>query len=564
MKQEQTLLSMLARRWERDPEGEVCRFVSRNGDLRKVSVQELLSRATAFAATYGRASSARKAIGVCLYSGLDLHAAFIGALWSGHIPTMLAPPSPRMEAAKYTDSFARLLQHIQPAHLVVDREVLQKLDLGALRTLSDTVLLNPAEVQNSDWVAPAKANPDDVAVLQHSSGTTGLQKGVALSHRAILEHNRAYSQRLGLSSNDRIVSWLPLYHDMGFVACFLLPLLQGIPFVELSPLDWVLRPVSLLEQISRERGTICWLPNFAFAYMAESIRPSELATDLDLSAMRAWVNCSEPVSHASYAAFHDRFKDFGVRWDQFTASYAMAENVFAVSQSLPGDYRTLSINRERFSRDQRIELDASANGLPVVSNGRLIEGTEIAVLDEQRERLEDNQVGELAIRGAWRFNGYFDREDLTRAALTSDGWYLTGDLGFVRDGEVYVTGRKKDLIIIQGRNIYPGDVEQIVSEIPGLIPGRAVAFDIRGEAEGTDRLVILAEAIEYAGPQAKALALLIRNAVAQELNCTPYDVRIVPPRWLIKSTAGKMARNDNRTKYLETIVLKDQRSPVYV
>lgn len=564
MKQDQTLVAQLARRLEHDPDGEVCRFVSRNGDLLRVSVRELLARAMAFAAAFGPASGERKTIGVCLYSGIDLHAAFIGALWSGHIPTMLAPPSPRMEAAKYTDSFARLLQHIQPAQLVVDQDVLGKLDLVSLRALSDTVLLNPAEVPNSEWVSPCAAKPDDIAVLQHSSGTTGLQKGVALSHRAILEHNLAYSQRLGLSPKDRIVSWLPLYHDMGFIACFLLPLLQEIPFVELSPLDWVLRPVSLLEQIDRQRGTICWLPNFAFAYMAESIRPSEVSNDLDLSTIRAWVNCSEPVSHASHSAFYHRFKDHGARWDQFTASYAMAENVFAVSQSLPGDYRKVSINRERFSREQRIELDESANGLTVVSNGRLVEGTELTVLDEQRVPLEDNHVGELAIRGAWRFSGYFGREDLTQAALSNDGWYLTGDLGFLRDGEVYVTGRKKDLIIIQGRNIYPADVEQIVSEIPGIIPGRAVAFDLRAESEGTDRLIILAEAVEYAGSQARQLALVIRNAVAQELNCTPSDVRIVPPRWLIKSTAGKLARNDNRTKYLETIVLKDQRSPAYV
>jgi fatty-acyl-CoA synthase len=529
-----------------------------------VTVRSLIDRARAYADIYGPAIGERKIVAVCLYHSLDLLAAFVGAVWAGHIPTMLAPPSPRMERAKYSNSFCRMLEHIRPSFVVVDHATSEKLDQLSLKEFPDSVLIDPVGVPTAGAAPLWNGDAGEIAVLQHSSGTTGLQKGVTLSHRAIINHNRAYVERLRLTEKDRIVSWLPLYHDMGFVACFLLPILERIPFVQISPFDWVLRPVSLLEQINRERATVCWMPNFGFQFLADSIRPSQIQNDMDLSSIRAWVNCSEPVQHSAHLAFYQRFHEYGVRWEQFTASYAMAENVFAVSQSLPGEYRTLAINRRIFAQEGRIESDEAAGAAILVSNGNAVKGTEVAVLDDDQQGLPDNHVGELAVRGDYRFDGYFRREELTRGSLTADGWYRTGDLGFLRAGEIYVTGRKKDLIIIQGRNFYPADVEKTVAEVEGLIPGRIVVFGLSSDKTGTEGLVVLAEAIDYAGEQGKQLSLKIRNAVAQELDCTPYDVRIVPPRWLIKSTAGKLARNDNRSKYLDHFMKEDQTSPAYV
>jgi fatty-acyl-CoA synthase len=559
-----TLGEILQRRLEEEPEAEVCRLVQKDGEATSVTVRALLERAMAFANLYGPATAERRVVGVCLYHSVDLLAAFIGALWAGHIPTMLAPPSPRMEPVKYSNSFCRMLEHIKPAFVVVDHAASAKLDQLSLKEFPQSTLVDPASVP-ANGVAPLwTGEAGDVAVLQHSSGTTGLQKGVTLSHRAIINHNGAYAERLRLTAEDRIVSWLPLYHDMGFIACFLLPLLLRIPFVQISPFDWVLRPVTLFEQIQRQRATVCWMPNFGFQFLADSVRPSQISDDLDLGSIRAWVNCSEPVQHAAHTAFYDRFHKYGVRWNQFTASYAMAENVFAVSQSLPGEYRTLAVNRRLFAHEHRIEPDGTTGATIVVSNGSAVEGTEVAVLDDDQQPLPENHVGELAIRGDYRFDGYFRREDLTQDSLTADGWYRTGDLGFIRQGEIYVTGRQKDLIIIQGRNFYPADIEKTVAEIEGLIPGRIVVFGLASEKTGTEGLVVVAEAVDYAGEPGKQLALKIRNAVAQEMDCTPSDVRIVPPRWLIKSTAGKLARDDNRTKYLEHFVKEDQTSPAYV
>ena len=560
-----TLGRVLLRRLEEEPDAVACWLVKSDGESTRVSVRELMSRAYAFAARYGPASGGRKIVAVCLYHGLDLHAAFVGALLAGHIPTMIAPPSPRMEASKYTDSFRRMLEHIRPSFVVADGASLEKLDALALKGFPDSELIDAGSVRDSNAdFEPWQGDAEEVALLQHSSGTTGLQKGVALSHRAVLRHNRAYAERIGLTRDDVIVSWLPLYHDMGFVACFLLPLLARVPFVELSPFDWVLRPASLFEQIQKHGATLCWMPNFAFQFVADSVRASQVPEGLNLSTVRAWVNCSEPVRHAAHKAFLERFAEYGASEEKLTASYAMAENVFAVTQSRAGEYRVLRVNRRLFTEDHAVEEDEGDAALAFVSNGTPIEGTSVAVIDESGRELPESCVGELAIRGDYLFSGYFRREDLTREAVTEEGWYKTGDLGFVRGGEVYVTGRKKDLIIVQGRNFYPADVEKVVAGVDGVNAGRVVVFGLADERAGTEGLIVLAESEESEGEDARRLALKIRNAVARELDCTPRDVRVVPPRWLVKSTAGKLARADNRSKYLKNFVEVSGQSPAYV
>lgn len=560
-----TLGRVLLRRLEEEPDAVACELVGSDGEAERVTVRELMSRALDFAARYGSAEGGGKIVAVFLYHGLDLHAAFVGAILAGHIPTMIAPPSPRMEAAKYTDSFRRMLQHIRPSYVVADGGALARLDALALREFHGSELIDAATVRGDGArFEPWEGDAEEVALLQHSSGTTGLQKGVALSHRAVLRHNRAYAERMRLTPDDRIVSWLPLYHDMGFVACFLLPLLARVPFVELSPFDWVLRPVSLFEQIQGRRATLCWMPNFAFQFMADSVRPAQIPSGLSLASVRAWVNCSEPVQHSAHRAFLERFAEYGADERQLTASYAMAENVFAVTQSKAGEYRVLRVNRRLFTDEHRVELDEGETALAFVSNGTPVEGTEVAVIDEGERTLRENRVGELGVRGDYLFSGYFRREDLTREAVTAEGWYKTGDLGFVREGHIYITGRKKDLIIVQGRNFYPADVEKVVARVEGVRAGRVVVFGLANERAGTEGLIVLAEGEEFEGDEARRLSLRIRNAVAQELDCTPQDVRVVPPRWLVKSTAGKLARADNRSKYLENFMKASGERPAYV
>lgn len=545
----QTITARLHRRLLEEPDTIACYRVAADGSSDAVTVKGLLQRAMAFAAAYGPPAGG-EIIAICLYPSLDLHAAFLGALWAGHIPTMLPPPSPRMEPRKYTESFQRVLEHVRPSALVVSADMASKLDLGPADGSPRVPMIVAETIPASAEVAPHRAAPEDIAVLQHSSGTTGLQKGIALSHAAVLRHNAVYGQRLRIGPADTIASWLPLYHDMGFVAAFLLPLCERIPFVEMSPFDWVLRPALLLEQIHAHRATLCWLPNFAFAFMAKTIADDRLPAGLDLSSIRAWVSSSEPVTHAATAAFVERFGAHGVSWSQITASYAMAENVYAVTQSLPGGYRVLRANRRIFLHDHRVELDDAEDALSFVSNGTPLESTALTILDDDGRPLADGFVGQIALRGAHLFSGYFDRDDLTAAAMTSDGWYRTGDLGFMQGGELFITGRKKDLVIVQGRNFYPGDVEDVVGRLPDVRSGRVVAFGVDDPRAGTEGLVILAEIDEQARDRAPRIALEIRRTVAQQFDCTPADVRVLPQRWLVKSTSGKLARSDNRAKYL--------------
>jgi fatty-acyl-CoA synthase len=548
-----TLQQALAARLERDAQATVCHFVSEDGSARGVTGQALLRRVQGFANLIGPArDGARKLVGVCCYSGLDLHAAFLGALWSGHVPTMLAPPSPRMEPEKYERSFRRMLGHLKPDLLFLDAQAQDKLEPG---TLSSCACIDPSTVPDAEAVPFRNASPGDIALVQHSSGTTGLQKGVALSHAAILDHHEHYSRRLGLGSEDVVVSWLPLYHDMGFVACFLLPLIEGVELVELSPFDWVRRPVSLFEQITRHRGTLCWLPNFAFSFLASSVRRSQLE-GLDLTSIRAWINCSEPVRVESWSRFKDSFAAVGVSESQHTTSYAMAENVFAVTQSEPGSARTLWVDRNLARQDQSITLQPEGHGTALASNGRPLPSTEVVALGENDLPLEAGTVGELAIRGSHRFHGYFRRDDLTQAAVNPAGWFRTGDIGFLHDGEVYVSGRKKDLIIIAGRNLHPEDVEDAVNDIKEVNTGRVVAFGLPDARSGTEKLVVLAElALGFSG-NPRVVELSIRKQVAQTLDMTASVVRVVPPRWLVKSTSGKVARGDSRRKYLAEFVDK--------
>ncbi len=545
-----TLIDNLVWQLEHRPDAEVSRLVDASGLASSITVRQLLERAMAFARRLGPPREQRAVVAVCLYHGLDLHAAFLGALWAGHLPTMIAPPSPRMELHKYASAFGDMLAHVRPTFVITDGETRSRLS-----TLSPgrhgAEFVDAATIEVGESVAPHQAHPDDIAVLQHSSGTTGLQKGVALTHRAILDHHRVYRERLAITKTDVIVSWLPLYHDMGFIACFLLPILEQVLLVELSPFDWVARPAMLLDAISSHRGTLCWLPNFAFQFLADSVRVGQLDKRPDLSSIRAFINSSEPVMDASNQAFASRFATFGVRIDQLTASYAMAENVYAVTQSLPGRYRTLAVDRVAFTSEHRIV--ESDGGVTFVSNGVPIEGTELVVLGANEAVLEDDHVGELAIRGISRFAGYYNRSDLTGAAIMSDGFFRTGDLGFVHHGEVYVTGRKKDLIIIQGRNFYPNDIERVVGDIDGVMPGRAVVFGIGDLASGTEKLIVLVETTLEAEELQRRLVLAIRKQIAQTFDCTPGDVRVVPSRWLVKSTSGKLARGDNREKYLAAL-----------
>ncbi len=483
---------------------------------------------------------------------LTLVTTFFGASLVGAIPSILPFATEKLDPVRYREAMAALIRVAQPALIATDAlvagDVAALLD-AASGPLPRTLTVEPRFVSLVGGLQH-EASPEDTALLQHSSGTTGLQKGVALSHRAIFEQLDAYSAALGFTPDDVIVSWLPLYHDMGLIAGFLMPLLTGARLVLMSPFDWVRAPHLLMQAISANRGTFTWLPNFAYNFCAQKIRDRDLE-GVDLSSMRAFINCSEPVYDASHRLFAERFEPYGVGLDRLAVCYAMAETVFAVTQTPVGEPAPVdvvdraSLRGENFARPATGDAPAER----IVSCGRPIPGMEVRVLGEDRTPLPDRHVGEIAVRSSYMLSEYYRRPDATEAAFC-DGWYLTGDLGYMAEGEVYVLGRKKDLLIVGGKNIYPQDLEALASAVEGVHPGRVAVFGVPNPQTGTEDAGLVAEVDTDDEAAQNEIRAAIRRAVAAGSDVSLRHGWLVPRGWLIKTSSGKVARSANRDKLL--------------
>jgi acyl-CoA synthetase (AMP-forming)/AMP-acid ligase II len=475
--------------------------------------------------------------------------AFWGALVAGAIPSMFPTLTDKLDPTIYQRNLTELVALSGVKAILTTDEFAAALQpvVGCPVWGNEAVSRWPLAVGEA-LPAASHQPPAAIAFLQHSSGTTGLQKGVALSHEAVLNQLTSYSQAIGLNEHDVIVSWLPLYHDMGLIAGFMLPLVMGIPLVLMSPFDWAQHPALLLQAIHDYRGTLCWLPNFAYNHCARRIRQRDV-DGLSLASMRLFINCSEPVRQESHRMFLERFAANGVRLEMLAVSYAMAENTFAVTQTQPGAAASLDIiDRHELSQNRAMPVPTDhAQAMILVSCGRAIRGTEVKVVGERGRGLPDRQVGEIAIRSDCMLTEYYRRPDLQPF---HDGWYLTGDMGYLAEGELYVVGRQKDLIINAGKNIYPQDLEAIVNTVPGVHPGRAVVFGVPDAREGTELIAVIAEVATDDPDERKVINKVIRQEVARQSQVTVSYVQLVGERWLIKTSSGKIARSANRDKWL--------------
>lgn len=483
---------------------------------------------------------------------LDSIYAFWGALAIGAIPSMFPTLTEKLDPDVYMTSMAELVRLSNVAAVLTSEAFAAELTSRLPCPIYATAELLNTRARSADkqFLNHHHPQPDAIAFLQHSSGTTGLQKGVALSHAAVLNQLAAYSESLQINESDVVVSWLPLYHDMGLIAGFLLPLMQGLPLVLMSPFDWVSHPALLFRAINDHRGTLCWLPNFAYNHCARRIRRRD-TEGLSAATMRLFINCSEPVRHDSHELFLDRFAASGVRPEMLGVSYAMAENTFAVTQTSPGQPARLDvINGVALEEHHRAELVGQDHAAAQVrvSCGMVIAGTEVRIVDNHGRQMAERAVGEIAVRSNCMLTNYYNRPDLK--PFNTEGWYLTGDMGYLADGELFVVGRRKDLIINAGKNIYPADIEAVVNEVPGIHPGRAVAFGVFDEREGTELIAVVAEAAALEDVERHEIGRSIRQEVARRMMVTVSYVHLVGPRWLLKTSSGKIARAANREKWL--------------
>ncbi len=494
-----------------------------------------------------------------LNHGENLVFAFFGAILHGAIPSIMPFLTEKLEPEHYRQSLTSLFEITKPAAVLTYPEFVDEIRIAACNTPSIRAIISsndihPSEIPTIDRFLGIKRAAEDIVLLQHSSGTTGLQKGVALSHQAVFNQIESYSKSLCLNtskySKDIIVSWLPLYHDMGLIAGFIMPILTQTPLVLMSPFDWVRAPYKLLHAISKYRGTLCWLPNFAYNFCAQKIRPRDME-NIDLSSLRAVINCSEPMYWQSHQMFLERFEPYGFRAEALATSYAMAENVFAVSQG--GIDKSVTIDLiDRQSLLSGVIAQSTViedNAVKMVSAGKPIENTHLMIRDPKGKELPERHIGEIALQSNCMLTGYYRRPDITQKALV-DGWYLTGDLGYIADGEVYITGRKKDLIIVGGKNVYPQDLERIAGEISSVHPGRVVAFGIFNDEIGTEEVVIVAEVESDDEIENNKIGDEIRRQVTRGSDIALRYVHVVGRNWLVKTSSGKIARSANREKYL--------------
>jgi fatty-acyl-CoA synthase len=495
---------------------------------------------------------------VIMSQGVSAMTAFVGAMMLGAVPALLAYPNFKVEAAKYRSGLGGVTANLVAKVVVVDEqfpdEMLRYVSLNDGTTLlrgSDTTTFG----QQIELPA-VELKSDTTAFIQHSAGTTGLQKGVALSHAAVLKQIEHLARALRINSeSDRIYSWLPLYHDMGLIACFMLPMVCHLPVVMQSPVNWVMHPETMLQIITEYKCTLAWMPNFAFQFVPRRT-PRSRWMQYDLSSLRALINCSEPVRASSMCEFQSAFGAIGLKNSAMQSSYAMAENVFAVTQS----------NLRRSSGPARIWADGeqfrvkhlivpvgegAAGAISFQSSGELLPNHELRIVSESGELFDDGHVGEIIIKSDCLFEGYFNRPDLTANAIL-DGWYHTGDLGFCFEGELFVVGRKKDLIIVGGENLYPQDIEEIVTCHPAIHDGRVVAMGNYNPELGTDDIVVVAEVERQALlTDSAVIETELRNLVVAGIGVAVRKIFLKSPKWIVKSTAGKASRSATREKLLK-------------
>jgi fatty-acyl-CoA synthase len=499
---------------------------------------------------------------IIMPQGIPAMTVFVGAMMLGAVPAFLAYPNIKVEPSKYRSGLAGVTANLRAKLVVIDEnfpvEMLSHVSLN-----NETWLLRAhdgkddgRQIGSKKELAQPVIQPDSVAFIQHSAGTTGLQKGVALTHAAVLTQIEHLRHALRIDGGmDRIYNWLPLYHDMGLIACFMLPLVCHTELVMQPPLDWVMSPATMLQIVSEYKCTLAWLPNFAFQFVPRRIR-QDRGEQYDLSSIRALINCSEPIRDSSMQEFKNAFAKIGLKSHVLQTSYAMAETVFAVTQSdinrPSGPARIWADGRQFRSAHRIVPVEEGTVGsVCFVSSGQLLPRTEIRIVSESGALLSPGYVGEIILKSDCLFQGYYNRPDLTAKAIV-DGWYHTGDLGFHLEGELYVIGRKKDLIIVGGENIYPQDIEEIVARHPAIHEGRVIAMGAYNPDTGTEDIILVAE-VEGESLLANAgeIEQELRARVIAGMGVAVGAIFLKPPKWIVKSTAGKPARSTTFEKLLK-------------
>jgi len=495
----------------------------------------------------------RQTVAIMLPTGADYFLSFFGILLAGGTPVPIYPPLRPSQLEEHLRRHARLLANAQTVALITVPEAkpVARLLQSQVEDLRHVVTVADVQQEPVMWI-PAPVRAQDLAFLQYTSGSTGDPKGVMLTHANLLANLRAMGRHIAATADDRFISWLPLYHDLGLIGACLGSLYHGFPLVVMSPLSFLARPSRWLWAIHHHRGTLSAAPNFAFELCLRAISDQDIE-GLDLSSLRMVGNGAEPVSPATMERFIARFSRYGLRADALAPVYGLAECSVGLALQPPGRGPVFDvIERDRFMAGGRAEpADATdSTALRFAACGQPIPGHQIRIVDEQGRELPDRQEGRLEFQGPSATRGYYRNPEATRTLFPhGDAWLDSGDRAYLAGGDVYLTGRVKDLIIRGGRNLYPYELEQAVGEIPGIRKGCVAVFSSPDLATGSERLVVVAETRATDAEALVDLRQRIQSAGVDLLGTPPDDVALVPPHSVLKTSSGKIRRAAIRDLY---------------
>jgi 1-acyl-sn-glycerol-3-phosphate acyltransferase len=477
--------------------------------------------------------------------------AFFAILLACAIPVPIYPPFRRAQVEDHLRRQAGILRNAEARLLVTDDEIRRV--GGLLRGLVESLeeVVTAADLGRHGTLAAAvPADRDTTALIQYTSGSTGDPKGVVLRHANLLANIRAMGRSLEAGSSDVFVSWLPLYHDMGLIGAWLGCLYYGVPTVIMPPLAFLADPARWLRAIARHRATLSAAPNFAFELALKNMRDEDIA-GLDLSSLRMVVNGAEPVSPTTIARFAERFAPYGLRPEAIAPVYGLAECSVGLAFPPVGRLPVVDrIERTALTRDgvARPAAPADATAVEVVACGRPLPRHEIRIVDEAGRELPERRQGRLQFKGPSATAGYFRNEQRTRALFDGE-WLESGDLAYIAGGDVFITGRTKDMIKRAGRNVYPHELEEAVGAIAGVRRGCVAAFPSADARTGTEKLVVLAETRLEDPDELAALERCIAEASASLLDLQPDEIVLAPPHTVPKTSSGKIRRSAARSLY---------------
>ncbi len=483
-------------------------------------------------------------------TGPEFAAAFFGAVYAGAWPVPLPLPTSFGGRGAYVDQLKIQLQSCDPALFLVPGDLAEIASEAAGKVpVRDWATL--PELEEAAGELPA-ADPDSIGYLQYSSGSTRFPHGVAITHRGLLDNLRAHGVGLHLEEADRCISWLPWYHDMGLVGCVLSPIANQLSVDYQKTEDFARRPLAWLDMISRNPGnSVSYSPSFGYDICARRMSSQTRAEDrFDLSRWRIAGNGADMIRPDVMQAFVDGFASAGFNAAAFCPSYGLAEATLAVSLMPPGEGIRMELveEAELSGSDEADDAERPRRYRAVVNCGKPVSGMEVEGRGDDGSRLPDRGIGRIFARGQAVMVGYFRDQEATDACLGADGWLDTGDMGYLSGGYIFIVGRAKDMIIINGRNYWPQDIEWAVEQLPGFKSGDIAAFAITGPS-GEETPAVLVHCRVSDPEERGRLRDDIRERVHAITGISPI-VELVPPRTLPRTSSGKLSRTKARTLYL--------------